>query len=743
MALPSLRISQKLPLLIIGASLVLGLSLGFLGYFQGSSAVDLEVKNKLEVVFHARKLSLSTYLTSIQEDLKVTALNPTVVMALKEFEKSWGEIDGNQKDKLQKSYITENSFPTGEKEKLDFANDGTAYSEVHKKYHPWFREALYTHDYYDIFLLDMKGNLVYSVFKELDYATNLETGEWKDSGLGEVFRASSAGASKDHQAFVDFKPYAPSSDAPASFIGAPVYENGSQIGVLVFQMSISRINALMQEPRGLGESGESYIVGQDYLMRSDSRFSEESTILQREVRTEASEDALAGNSGVKTMDDYRGVLVKSVYGPFTFMGATWGILAEIDESEYSEPIHKMQFMLASSGLILLLAVAAVGIFFTRSISANLASITASMKDLASGNLEAEIPTDVGRDEIGEMSEALQVFKDSAVEQRRLEEEAKEAATQAAERDRQDREREAKQMEQERERERIEAAEKEQRAETITAIIHSFEEKISSLLGTLTGAATELQGTANTLVHTADGSRQLSNDVAQASEEASANVQTVASAAEELSASIGEISRQVKQASNVSEDAVNEAESTTNSVSDLADAAKKISEVVSMISDIAGQTNLLALNATIEAARAGDAGKGFAVVASEVKSLATQTAKATEEIGSQISGMQIATDGAVSAIGNIGDVIRSIREATVTISTAVSEQNEATNEISRSVQEASSGTNLVTTKIGEVSSKSNETGSAASQVLTASDSLNTVATSLKSDIETFLQEIRAA
>ncbi len=740
MKLPNLRISQKLPLLIVGASLILGVSLGFLGYYQGSTAVDREVQNKLEVVFHARKTSLETYLKSIQEDLKVTALNPTVVNAVKDFSKGWQDLGGNQKDKLQKAYITGNSFPTGEKEKLDFANDGTAYSDIHKKYHPWFREALYTHEYYDIFLLDMQGNLVYSVFKELDYATNLNAGQWKDSGLGEAFRAA---ISANGQAFVDFKPYAPSYDAPASFISTPITENGKVVGVLVFQMSISRINALMQEPRGLGESGESYIVGEDYLMRSDSRFSEETTILKREVRTEAAEGALAGNSGVSTIDDYRGILVKSVYGPFEFMGARWAILAEIDEAEYAAPIYHMQWMLSSSGLILLMAVGAVGVLFARNITVKLTDITLAMKKLAGGDLNTDIPRNNSMDEIGEMANALQVFKDSAIEQKRLEAESKETAEKATERDRQDREREAQQMERDRERERQESAEKEARTERITAIIRSFEEKVSSLLGTLTGAATELQGTANTLVHTADGSRELSNDVATASQEASANVQTVASAAEELSASISEISRQVKQASNVSEEAVSEAENTTNSVSDLAEAAKKISEVVSMISDIAGQTNLLALNATIEAARAGDAGKGFAVVASEVKSLATQTAKATEEIASQINGMQVATEGAVSAIGNIGDVIRSIRESTVTISTAVTEQNDATNEISRSVQEASSGTNQVTQKIGEVSVKSNETGSAASQVLTASDSLNSVATSLQDDIEAFLEEIRAA
>lgn len=367
----------------------------------------------------------------------------------------------------------------------------------------------------------------------------------------------------------------------------------------------------------------------------------------------------------------------------------------------------------------------------------------AMLELSNENMECEIPDVDHNDEIGDMASAVQVFKDGMLERRGLRAEAERVAQEQADREDQDRKRIANEEAEAREKEAQENRVTEERANRILSTITAFEKKVSELLGTLTGAATELQSTADGLVDTADGSRALSSEVATASKEASANVQTVASAAEELSASIREINRQVDQASNVSQDAVQRAEDTTTSISKLADAAKKISEVVNMISDIAGQTNLLALNATIEAARAGDAGKGFAVVASEVKSLATQTAKATDEITTQISGMQVATEGAVSAIGNIGEVIRSIREATVSISSAVTEQNSATDEISRSVQEASRGTNQVSEKIGEVSTKSHETGSAASDVQNASKSLDQLAHSLKADIESFLTEMRAA
>ena len=264
--------------------------------------------------------------------------------------------------------------------------------------------------------------------------------------------------------------------------------------------------------------------------------------------------------------------------------------------------------------------------------------------------------------------------------------------------------------------------------------------VAGVVEIVSSAATELQASAQAMASTAEETSQQSSAVAAASEQVTANVQTVASAAEELSGSISEISRQVSESTKISQEAVDETNRTNDTVQGLAEAAQKIGDVVKLISDIAGQTNLLALNATIEAARAGEAGKGFAVVASEVKSLANQTAKATEDIAAQVSAIQTETSAAVGAIKGIGETINKVNEIAVAISSAVEEQGAATSEISRNVQEASNGAKEVTQNIGGVSSAAGEAGQAAGQVLEAANGLSENAEDMRKKIQDFLGNI---
>ena len=283
----------------------------------------------------------------------------------------------------------------------------------------------------------------------------------------------------------------------------------------------------------------------------------------------------------------------------------------------------------------------------------------------------------------------------------------------------------------------------QRKFDMQKLANDFESAVGEIIETVSSASTELEASASSLKATAVHSQELTMMVAAASEEASTNVQSVASATEEMTSSVNEISRQVQESARIAGEAVDQARTTNDRVSELSKAAARIGDVVELINTIAGQTNLLALNATIEAARAGAAGRGFAVVASEVKALAEQTAKATGEIGQQITGIQAATQESVNAIKEIGSTIEKLSEISSTIAAAVEEQGAATQEIARNVQQAAQGTMQVSSHITDVQRGTSETGSASSEVLAAAQLLSGDSNRLKLEVGKFLNSVRAA
>ncbi|TYO63063.1 HAMP domain-containing protein [Bradyrhizobium hipponense] len=345
----------------------------------------------------------------------------------------------------------------------------------------------------------------------------------------------------------------------------------------------------------------------------------------------------------------------------------------------------------------------------------LSAISGAMGRLANGDFDTTVPGTSRADEVGEMARTVEVFKQNGLQVEHMRSEQAAAEMRAAA----------------------------QRRDEMHKLANGFEAAVGEIVDTVSSAATELEASASTLTSTAERAQRLATVVASASEEASTNVQSVASATEELSSSITEISRQVQESARVASEAVSQARTTTNRVGELSKAAARIGDVVELINTIAGQTNLLALNATIEAARAGEAGRGFAVVASEVKALAEQTAKATGEIGQQISGIQAATQDSVSAISAISGTIEKLSEISSTIAAAVEEQGAATQEISRNVQQAAQGTHDVSSNITDVQRGAGETGSASSQVLAAAQSLSSDSNRLKLEVGKFLSTVRAA
>ncbi|HEY0834887.1 MAG TPA: methyl-accepting chemotaxis protein [Azospirillum sp.] len=401
--------------------------------------------------------------------------------------------------------------------------------------------------------------------------------------------------------------------------------------------------------------------------------------------------------------------------------AVIGRLIEINVAGGAQASRNGNAIYESSRFMLIGLVAAGGLFagvacwlIVAGVSTPVRSMTAAMQRLASGDKSTEIPARDRGDEIGVMAKALEVFKESLIEADRLRAEQ-----------------EAQKI----------AAEKQRRA-MMLELADDFEGHVNGVVEHVSSAATEMNATASSMSAAAEQATRQAGAAAAAAEQASANVQTVASAAEELASSITEIGRQVSQSSEIARQAVGQAERTNGIVGGLNQAAQKIGEVVELINNIASQTNLLALNATIEAARAGEMGKGFAVVASEVKSLANQTAKATEEIAGQISGVQGATQEAVGAIQDILKTIGDISRTTTMIASAVEEQQAATGEIARNVEQAAQGTQEVASNIVGVNAAAAEAGRAAEQVLQESGELSRQSESLRREVGGFIAKIRA-
>jgi methyl-accepting chemotaxis protein len=382
--------------------------------------------------------------------------------------------------------------------------------------------------------------------------------------------------------------------------------------------------------------------------------------------------------------------------------------AEIERVQESAKTWMQGSLLAAAIIVLGLAWL-VG----RCISKPVAALAFAMERLSAGDKSVAVAV-VGKDEVAKMAGAFSVFKQSMIDAERM------------------------RLEQEEEKAR---AERERKA-MLLQLADRFESTVGGVVTEVTSAATQLQGTAKGLTASAEEASRQSSAVASASEEMTQNVHSVAAATEELSASITEISARLNESSTIVDGAVSQADQTNGKVRALADAAQRIGDVVRLISEIASQTNLLALNATIEAARAGEAGKGFAVVASEVKTLATQTAKATEEIGEQVRAIQDATSSSAEAITRITGTIGKVSEISTAIVAAVEEQGAATQEISRNVQQAATGASEVSANIHGVSAASQQTSAGSIQVLSAADALARNGAVLKDEVGSFLRQVRA-
>jgi methyl-accepting chemotaxis protein len=338
----------------LGVAVAVALALGLAGVAFDRHAVEARVraeKDELALLMTLRRSSLRQYWDTVQAEVAFWSTAPVVLNSLADLREGWNALGDDASERLQRLYVDENPHPLGARRALASAADGSAYSAAHAALHLVARRFVEYRGYYDFFLISPEGDVLYTVEKEDDFATSLVDGAWRDSGLAESFVRARDEAAEGAVVFTDLARYRPSADEPAMFAATAIREDdGELLGVLAVQLPIERLREIMQFTAGMGESGETYLVGEDLLMRSDSRFSEESTILRTTVDTETVRRALRGESGADVTDDYRGIAVLSAYAPIDHAGKRWAVMAEIDRAEVLEPVRSARGLLALGGL---------------------------------------------------------------------------------------------------------------------------------------------------------------------------------------------------------------------------------------------------------------------------------------------------------------------------------------------------------------------------------------------------------
>ncbi len=734
--LRDIKISIKLITTFLVAGILPLAVLGWLSVNLSKKAISTQAFNQLEAVRQIKKNNIQDYFQTIENQILTFSENQMIVNAMAGFSREFRQFQAAVQDgapageaikakvmnyythafykeyksrnpdvtldvtdlinnldtntlALQYYYIADNTHPLGSKHLLDTASDPSDYSKRHAEIHPIVRNYLEKFGYYDIFLVDSQtGHIVYSVFKELDYATSLNDGPYSNTNFAEVFKAAARASQKDFVILSDYKKYPPSYEAPASFIASPVFDSDKKVGVAVFQMPLDRINKLMTQREGLGETGETYLIGKDKLMRSDSYLNPENYSVKNSwanpekgtVDTEAADDVLSGRAGKKIIIDYNGNSVLSAYTPVKVGDLTWGLLAEIDEAEAFAAIKTIKINIGIIALVAAILIFMIALYFSRSITTPIKKGVTMAQEMADGDLTQQLDLDQ-KDEMGVLAGALN---------------------------------------------------------QMSSKLRQMFNDIATGTQTLTASSTELSAISDQILANAEKTAEKSyvvsaasgemcvnmNSVAAATEQTTANIQMIVSAAEEMTATIQEVSKNTAAGSEITAVAVEKATTVSEKVDKLGAAASDIGKVTETISDISKQTNLLALNATIESARAGKAGKGFAVVAGEIKVLARQTADATDEISSKIASVQATTRESVDAIESIVEVINEINAIVTTVAAAIEEQSATTQEITENVTQAAQGLNEVNENVNQTSTVATDVAQDIKSVSQATDEMNT-------------------
>ncbi|AXS41034.1 methyl-accepting chemotaxis protein [Breoghania sp. L-A4] len=713
---PFRKLATVLPVMVGGLSLVSCITVGVLGYVSGREGLVNAAESELRILANARRTGLQIKLATVKSDLAnlVTSANTAIVLnemneALTTLEQDRPELDGYYRK----------AADTAARAELTGEGNKTMYSWRHTSVHGTYMATWKQAGYGDIYVLNMDGRVTYSVTKSADFLESVDSPALRETALNQAFMAAKD-LPQGEQVMIDFAAYAPAGGTASMFIAQPVYLSDfaetKLKGVMVIRADVGFVDSVLASRESLGKTGQAFLVGGDGVLRSNLPLSSEPTALSKSPESTLITKAAEGTEGFGLIAHEGAISEYAAAVPFSFMGAKWAIVAERSQAESLAAVNDMRDFMIYGTLIVIAVISMIGLLFSRTVISAINGLIGALRAIAAGELDTEIKAASRRDEIGQIGRVVLEIQKNAVE-----EQERKAAADSAEAENQ-------------------AA---QRREFVEALASDFQASVGGVVQRVSQASEELRASAESMAEVAGRAGERSERVSTASASAREEVQTIAGASDELFKSIQEISELISRSSAVAQMANERATTTDETVRSLADAADRIGDVVKLISDIAEQTNLLALNATIEAARAGEAGKGFAVVASEVKELASQTAKATGDIGQQIESIRDATRDAVGAISEIRTTIGEISESVGSVASAVEEQSAATQGIVANTQRAADGTTSVSNDIDEVREAAQHTGAAAEQVVGAAGNLSEQARILDDQVREFLEQIRAA